>query len=64
MSTPKAAKNRVQVFGRKKSATAVALCTEGKGLIRVNGRPLNLVEPQCLRFKVIALDRKTKLIFN
>lgn len=36
----------------KKTATAVALCTEGKGLVRVNGRPLHLVEPQCLRYKV------------
>jgi len=52
MSTPKAAKNRVQVFGRKKTATAVALCTEGKGLIRVNGRPLHLVEPTALRYKL------------
>ena len=30
----------VQVFGRKKTATAVAYCKRGKGLIKVNGRPL------------------------
>merc|ERR1712203_2690 len=36
----------VQVFGRKKTATAVAYCKRGKGLIKVNGRPLELVEPR------------------
>lgn len=43
----------VQVFGRKKTATAVAQCKAGKGLIRVNDRPLDLVEPQVLRYKLI-----------
>lgn len=43
----------VQVFGRKKTATAVAQCKPGKGLIRVNDRPLDLVEPQVLKFKLI-----------
>ena len=33
----------VQVFGRKKTATAVAYCKRGKGLIRVNGKPLTEV---------------------
>jgi len=42
----------VQVFGRKKSATAVAYCKRGKGLIKVNGRPLALVEPRALQFKL------------
>ena len=42
----------VQCFGKKKTATAVAHCRQGKGLIRVNGKPLSLVEPQILRFKV------------
>ena len=42
----------VQCFGKKKTATAVAHCKQGKGLIKVNGRPLGLVEPQILRFKV------------
>jgi len=42
----------VQCFGKKKNATAVAHCKQGKGLIRVNGKPLSLVEPQILRFKV------------
>merc|ERR1712136_98408 len=39
----------VQVFGRKKTSTAVAHCKSGKGLIKVNGRPLHLVEPRTLR---------------
>ena len=42
----------VQCFGKKKTATAVAHCKQGKGLIKVNGKPLSLVEPQILRFKV------------
>lgn len=41
----------VHTFGRKKNAVAVAKCTEGKGLIQVNGRPLQLVEPEVLRVK-------------
>merc|ERR1712051_2622 len=43
----------VQVFGRKKTATAVAYCKRGKGLIKVNGRPLELVEPTALQFKLM-----------
>ncbi|KAJ1977396.1 40S ribosomal protein S16 [Dimargaris cristalligena] len=42
----------VQTFGRKKNALAVAHCKAGKGLIKVNGSPINLVEPEILRFKV------------
>ena len=43
----------VQVFGRKKTATAVAYCKRGKGLIKVNGRPLEQVEPKNLQFKLM-----------
>merc|ERR1711992_338210 len=42
----------VQVFGRKKTATAVAHCKRGKGLIKVNGRALDTVEPAPLRVKI------------
>ena len=42
----------VQCFGKKKTATAVAHCKQGHGLVKVNGRPLALAEPQILRFKV------------
>merc|ERR1712225_234131 len=38
-------KQHVQTFGKKRTATAVAFCKEGRGLIRVNGSPIGLVEP-------------------
>lgn len=34
------------------TATAVAHAREGRGLIRVNGSPINLVQPEILRLKV------------
>eukprot|EP00043_Microstomoeca_roanoka_P006095 m.60204 g.60204 ORF g.60204 m.60204 type:complete len:144 (+) comp13270_c0_seq1:1884-2315(+) len=49
MSAPQS----VQVFGRKKNATAVALCKKGKGLLKVNGQPVHLIQPQTLREKVM-----------
>ncbi|ESW98678.1 40S ribosomal protein S16 [Ogataea parapolymorpha DL-1] len=42
----------VQTFGKKKNATAVAHVKSGKGLIKVNGVPITLVEPEILRHKV------------
>lgn len=42
----------VQCFGRKKTATAVAYCKRGQGLVRVNGAPLELAQPAILREKV------------
>jgi len=45
-------KSKVQVFGRKKTAIAVAYCKKGKGSIRVNGQPLELLQPELLRVKV------------
>ncbi|OMJ12472.1 40S ribosomal protein S16 [Smittium culicis] len=42
----------VQTYGRKKTATAVAYCKQGKGMIKVNGQPLELLEPEILKFKV------------
>ncbi|KAL8360661.1 hypothetical protein RB601_007111 [Gaeumannomyces tritici] len=45
-------KQGVQCFGKKRTATAVAQCVKGQGLIKVNGRPLSLVEPATLRYKV------------
>ncbi|TPX31864.1 hypothetical protein SmJEL517_g04904 [Synchytrium microbalum] len=35
-----------------KTATAVAHCKKGKGLLKVNGSPIELVEPDILRYKV------------
>ncbi|ELT87813.1 hypothetical protein CAPTEDRAFT_220902 [Capitella teleta] len=40
------------MYLRIKTATAVAHCKSGQGLIKVNGRPLNQLEPQMLRYKV------------
>ncbi|KAJ1547229.1 40S ribosomal protein S16 [Cladochytrium tenue] len=42
----------VQTYGRKKTATAVAHCKRGKGLLKLNGVPLELVQPEILKFKV------------
>ncbi|CAK8679986.1 small ribosomal subunit protein uS9-like [Clavelina lepadiformis] len=42
----------VQVYGRKKTATAVAHCKRGKGLIKVNGKPIEILEPETLRYKI------------
>lgn len=42
----------VQCFGRKRTAVAVATCQKGKGMIHVNGAPIELVQPEILRFKV------------
>lgn len=36
----------------QKSATAVAYCKRGKGVLRVNGRPLSQVEPKMLQDKL------------
>jgi len=49
---PKGPIQSVQVYGRKKTATAVAHCKRGNGLIKVNGRPLDQLEPEMLRFKL------------
>ena len=46
-------KKTVQTFGKKKNSTAVAQCCEGKGTIRINGKPIALVEPVGLRDKVL-----------
>ncbi|KAI8929159.1 40S ribosomal protein S16 [Entophlyctis helioformis] len=42
----------VQTYGRKKTATAVAHCKRGNGLIKVNGFPLDVLEPEIIRAKV------------
>ncbi|WFD34657.1 40S ribosomal protein S16 [Malassezia cuniculi] len=42
----------VSCFGKKKTATAVAHAKEGKGLLRINGQPITLIQPEALRWKV------------
>ncbi|KAL7079035.1 hypothetical protein ACQ4LE_001557 [Meloidogyne hapla] len=49
---PQVTAQPVQVFGRKKTATAVAFAKKGKGLIKVNGRPLEYLQPEILRMKL------------
>jgi small subunit ribosomal protein S16e len=43
----------VQVFGRKRTATAVAYCRDGKGLIKLNGTPLSQIASETLRAKLL-----------
>ncbi|KAJ0441868.1 putative ribosomal protein S9 [Helianthus annuus] len=43
--------NSVQCFGRKKTAVAVTHCKAGRGLIKINGVPIELVQPEILRYK-------------
>jgi len=38
-------------FGKKKHAIAVVVCHKGKGLIKCNGVPINLIHPSALRIK-------------
>merc|ERR1711967_118579 len=45
-------KKQVRTFGKKKNSTAVALCQDGTGVLRVNGKPITLIEPQSMRLKV------------
>mmetsp|Transcript_24253 Transcript_24253/g.54540 ORF Transcript_24253/g.54540 Transcript_24253/m.54540 type:complete len:143 (-) Transcript_24253:714-1142(-) len=46
-------KNTVQVYGKKKNSVAIALVKgPGKGLIKVNGIPIDLLQPESLRIKV------------
>merc|ERR1711915_538542 len=47
-----AAVDSVQCFGRKKTAVAVTYCKKGRGLIKINGCPIELVEPEILKHKV------------
>lgn len=53
----------VQCFGRKKTATALAFVKKGTGLIKVNGVPIGLLQPEILRLKafepimLIGLDK-------
>ncbi len=43
----------LQVFGRKRHAVAVAHCKRGSGMVRVNGAPIETVQPSILRYKVL-----------
>ncbi|AQK38861.1 40S ribosomal protein S16 [Zea mays] len=43
----------VQCFGRKKTAVAVAYTKPGRGMIKVNGVPIELLRPEMLRLKAM-----------
>ncbi|XP_004505243.1 small ribosomal subunit protein uS9-like [Cicer arietinum] len=53
---------QVQCFGRKKNAVAVTYCKRGRGLIKINGAPIELIEPEILRFKAFEpyVDEQSK----
>ncbi|CAK83029.1 unnamed protein product (macronuclear) [Paramecium tetraurelia] len=53
MSTPSVKSKLVQTFGRKKNAVASASVREGKGIVKVNGAPIELVNPAPLRQKAL-----------
>lgn len=67
MPEAKAAAPSVQTFGKKKTATAVAHVKSGKGMIKVNGTPITLIQPAILRtklyepFMLIGLDKFANL---
>ena len=44
--------NVLKTVANIRPATAVAHCKKGKGLVKINGKPLALVQPEILRFKV------------
>merc|ERR1712100_361174 len=50
----------VQVFGKKKTATAVASCKAGRGLVKVNGVPIELLRPEVLRTKVMLFVKQSQ----
>ena len=39
-------------FSTQQTATAVAHVSAGKGLIKLDGKPISLIEPAMLRYKV------------
>ena len=43
----------VQTFGRKKNAVAVASVRKGHGVFRINGSPVDLIEPAVYRLKIL-----------
>jgi len=53
MSAQPKVTNYVQTFGKKKNSTAVAICRQGKGTLRVNGVPIDLVEPKVMKDKLL-----------
>lgn len=44
---------RVQTSGKRKTAIARAVITEGKGRIRINKKPLEILEPEVMKMKIM-----------
>ena len=42
----------------QKTAIAVSYCKRGRGIIKINGCPIELVEPETLRYKVHVVPRR------
>ncbi|KAH9569087.1 hypothetical protein CY35_03G113600 [Sphagnum magellanicum] len=57
----------VRCFGRKKTAVAVTYCKRGRGLIKINGCLIELMEPEIRRYKafepILLLGRHTSQIY-
>ncbi|WP_148688141.1 MULTISPECIES: 30S ribosomal protein S9 [unclassified Methanopyrus] len=43
----------VQTTGKRKTAIARAVVKEGEGRVRVNKRPVNIIEPEMARMKIM-----------
>jgi small subunit ribosomal protein S9 len=43
----------IQTLGKRKTAIAKALIRKGKGRIRINGKPLEILEPELARLKIL-----------
>ena len=42
----------MQTLSARKATVAVSYCKKGRGLVKINGCPIELVEPEVLRYKV------------
>lgn len=46
-------KKPVQIYGKRKTAIARATIAEGTGKVRINKRPLDVIEPEMARMKIV-----------
>ncbi|MBI4894961.1 MAG: 30S ribosomal protein S9, partial [Candidatus Aenigmarchaeota archaeon] len=42
----------IQTTGTRKKATAIANIRKGKGIIRINTKPLSILEPRYVRMRI------------
>lgn len=43
----------IQTTGKRKTAIARAVIREGKGRVRINGKPVEIIEPEIARFTIL-----------